>query len=113
MIDCTGLDDRLTIHPLLADLSGCYGLRQNSSGRLEVTPDFELKQLRNGEGQVFLAGVMAAGNAYAPVDSFLGLHYAAQRSVEALIREKAPGLRPLHGWESARQWWRWWQGVAP
>lgn len=113
MIDCTGLDDRLTIHPLLADLSGCYGLRQNSSGRLEVTPDFELKQLRNGEGQVFLAGVMAAGNAYAPVDSFLGLHYAAQRSVEALIRERAPGLRSLHGWESARQWWRWWQGVDP
>ncbi|NOG33055.1 MAG: hypothetical protein HND44_00570 [Chloroflexi bacterium] len=113
MIDCTGLDDRLTVHPLLADLSGRYGLRQNSSGRLEVTPDFELKQLRNGEGQVFLAGTMAFGNVYAPVDSFMGLQYAAQRSVEALIRENAPGLRPLHGWESARQWWRWQRGVEP
>lgn len=113
VIDCTGLDDRLTIHPLLANLSHRYGLRQNSSGRLEVTPDFELKQLRNGEGQVFLAGAMAFGNAYAPVDSFAGLQYAAQRSVEALIRENAPGLRPLHGWESARQWWRWWQGEEP
>jgi hypothetical protein len=113
MIDCIGLDDRLTVHPLLADLSQCYALRQNSSRRLEVTPDFELKQLRNGEGQVFVAGVMAAGNAYAPVDSFLGLQYAAQRSVAALVRENAPGLRPLRGWESARQWWRWWQGVEP
>ncbi len=113
VIDCTGLDDRLTIHPLLADLSGRYGLRQNSSGRLEVTPDFELKQLRNGEGQVFVAGVMASGNAYAPVDSFLGLQYAAQRSVAALVQERAPGLRTLKGWESARQWGRWWQGVEP
>jgi hypothetical protein len=113
MIDCTGLDDRLTVHPLLADLSGRYGLRLNSSGRLEVTPDFELKQLRNGHGQVFLAGAMAFGNAYAPVDSFMGLQYAAQRSVDVLIRENAPGLRPLRGWESARQWWRWWQGVDP
>ncbi len=113
MIDCTGLDDRLTIHPLLADLSGRYGLRQNSSGRLEVTADFELKQLRNGYGQVFLAGAMAAGNAYAPVDSFLGLQYAAQRSVAALMREDVPGLGTLRGWESARQWWRWWQGVDP
>ncbi|HRQ38386.1 MAG TPA: hypothetical protein PLD25_10770 [Chloroflexota bacterium] len=113
MIDCTGLDDRLDIHPLLADLCARYGLRQNNSGRLEVTPDFELKQLRNGYGQVFLAGTMAFGNAYAPVDSFMGLQYAAQRSVDVLIRENAPGLRPLRGWESARQWWRWWQGVEP
>jgi hypothetical protein len=113
MIDCTGLNTHLATHPLLADLRTRYHLPQNAAKRLVVTPDFELKELRNGGGQVFMAGVMAFGNAFAPVDSFLGLQYAAQRSVDALIRENAPGLNLLDGLGSLRQWWRWLQGVEP
>ena len=113
VLDCTGLNARLTDHPILADLSHRYGLRPNAGGGLVVTPDFELKELRNGYGQVFMAGTMAFGNAFAPVDSFLGLQYAAQRSVDVLIRENAPGLRPLNGRQSLRQWWRWLRGFDP
>lgn len=113
MIDCTGLNDQLTDHPILADLCVRYGLRQNANGRLVVTPDFELKGLRNGHGQVFMAGAMAFGNEFAPVDSFLGLQYAAQRSVDVLIREQAASLHALHYLESLHQWWRWCQGLDP
>jgi hypothetical protein len=88
-------------------------LAQQAGGGWLVSPDFEVKELRNGSGQTFAAGMMAAGNAFAPVDSFLGLQYAAQRSVDVLIREGAPGLRRLKGVESVRQWWRWVQGVGP
>jgi pSer/pThr/pTyr-binding forkhead associated (FHA) protein len=113
LLDCTGLNSRLGDHPLLAEVSEHYRLAKNESGRLVVTADFELKGLRNGGGQVFAAGIMAGGNAFAPVDGFLGLQYAAQRSVETLIRENGPGLQRLDGWASLRQWWRWWQGVEP
>jgi pSer/pThr/pTyr-binding forkhead associated (FHA) protein len=113
MIDCTGLNAELCAHPLLADMSQRYQLPKNSSGRLLVTPDFEVKEMCNGGGQLFMAGTMAFGNAFAPVDSFLGLQYAAQRSLDVLIRENAPGLQRLNGRQSLRQWWRWWQGLEP
>ncbi len=107
LIDCTGLNTALNAHPILADLRDRYRLPQNKMGQLVVTPDFELKELRNGGGQVFLAGVMALGNAFAPVDSFVGLQYAAQRTVSVLVREGAPNLRPLDARSSLSQWWRW------
>lgn len=113
VFDCTGLNTELVNHPVLADLSQRYGLAKNERGRLVVTPDFELKGLRNGYGQVFMAGIMAGGNAFAPVDGFLGLQYVAQRSVDTLVRENAPGLHLLDGRESLRQWWHWWKGVEP
>ncbi|GAB4159078.1 MAG: hypothetical protein Fur0021_29620 [Candidatus Promineifilaceae bacterium] len=78
-----------------------------------VTPDFELKELRNGGGQAFLAGAMAFGNAFAPVDSFIGLQYAAQRSVSVLVREGAPGVRALTPLDSLFQWGRWWRNREP
>jgi hypothetical protein len=113
LFDCTGLNTESKNHPLMEDLNRCYNLRQNGSGSWEVSADFEVKPLRNGRGQVFTSGVMAAGNAFAPVDSFLGLQYAAQRSIMALLEEKAPGLRPLKGSESLYQWWRWVNGKQP
>ena len=113
MIECTGLDTELHAHPILADLRNRYRLAQNKMGQLVVTPNFELKEMRNGGGQVFLAGVMAFGNAFAPVDSFIGLQYAAQRTVSALVREEAPGLRMLNALDSFGQWWRWWRGLEP
>ena len=113
LIDCTGLNSGLSLHPILADLQTQYDLPQNLAGQLAVTPDFELIGLRHNWGQVYMAGTIAFGNAFAPVDSFMGLQYAAQRSVDALIRARAPGVRYLNGLESLRQWWHWWIGVAP
>jgi hypothetical protein len=113
LIDCTGLNSELALHPILADLYQLYELPQNLTGQLKVTPDFELPGLRNGQGQVYMAGSTAFGNAFAPVDSFMGLQYAAQRSVDGLRRAGAPGLGYLNGLTSLRQWWRWWQGAAP
>jgi hypothetical protein len=113
MIDCTGLNSELVLHPILADLREHYELSQNLTGQLEVTANFELTGLRNSRGQAYMAGTIAFGNAFAPVDSFMGLQYAAQRSVDGLIRAGAPGLRYLNGLASLRQWWRWWQGAAP
>jgi hypothetical protein len=113
MIECTGLNSELGLHPILADLRERYSLPQNLTGQLAVMPNFEVTGLRNSLGQVYMAGTMAFGNAFAPVDSFMGLQYAAQRSVDGLIRAGAPGLHYLNGLASLRQWWRWWQGVAP
>ena len=113
MIDCTGLNSELVLHPILADLREHYELSQNLTGQLEVTANFELTGLRNSRGQAYMAGTIAFGNAFAPVDSFMGLQYAAQRSVDGLIRAGVPGLRYLNGLASLQQWWRWWQGAAP
>jgi hypothetical protein len=107
IFDCTGLNTQAAQNPLLADLTSRYDLPQTHAGGWQVTADFEVKALRNGPGQLFAAGVTTAGNAFAPVDSFLGLQYAAQRATERLVQEHAPNLKPLKGRESLRQWWRW------
>lgn len=113
VIDCTGLNTALHSHPVLNDLCQQYQLPLNLSGRVAVTDDFEIIRLRNGEGRVFLAGVMAFGNSFAAVDSFSGLQYAAQRSVGALVSDRAPGLHQLNGLNSLREWLRWARNVEP
>lgn len=113
IIDATGLNDRLEQSPLWRDLLHTYHLKQNPSGKLHVTPHFELPDLRNGQGGVFASGIATAGGAFAPVDSFTGLQYAAQRSLEALIALNAPGLHELTPLSSVAQWWRWVRGLQP
>lgn len=113
MIDCTGLHAHLTGHPLLIELQRLYHLPQNPSGNLATTHQFELKGLRNGEAQAFIAGIPAYGNDFAPVDSFLGLQYAARCAIERLLADNAPYLHPLTGLDSLRQWWHWWHNQEP
>ncbi|MEG3848926.1 FHA domain-containing protein [Microcoleus sp. herbarium19] len=112
IIDATGLDAKVKISPLLEDLVAQYNLPLNSLGRLNVNSDFELPELRNtsvsnGEGRVYAAGAITLGGPYAPVDSFLGLQYAALRSVESLAANRAPGVRKLSVWRSFVQWSKW------
>ena len=59
------------------------------------------------------AGSMTAGGPFAPVDSFLGLQYTAQVSLDALLRVKAPGLHKLGSLRSISQWMKWVSGSAP
>ncbi len=112
IIDATGLDAKVKISPLLDDLVAQYNLPLNGLGRLSVNNDFEVSELRNtslsnGEGRVYTAGAIALGGPYAPVDSFLGLQYAALRSVESLAANRAPGVRKLSVCRSFVQWLKW------
>lgn len=113
IIDGTGLQASLEANPLLQDLCSHYNLPTNPKGRLHVANDFEIPNLRNGQGRIYAAGAMTLGGPHAAVDSFLGLQYAALRSVDTLAQIGAPGLRRLNGLRSALQWARWARGVAP
>ena len=113
IIDATGLDARATTNPVLHDLVTTYNVPLNSRQRLVVSRDFEIEALRNGNARMYAAGAMTLGGPYAPVDSFLGLQYAAQRTVDALCQHHAPQLKRLNGLRSVQQWLRWAQGVHP
>ncbi len=112
IIDATGLDAKVKTSPLLDDLVAQYNLPLNGLGRLSVNNHFEVSELRNtslsnGEGRVYTAGAITLGGPYAPVDSFLGLQYAALRSVESLAANRAPGVRKLSVCRSFVQWLKW------
>lgn len=114
IIDATGLQKaKLDNNPLLSDLKKQYGLKPNPRGALAVTNEFEIKGLSNGKGRMYAAGVITLGGPYAPVDTFLGLQYAALRSVDDLTKLKAPGLKKLNHLRSIAQWIRWALGVKP
>jgi pSer/pThr/pTyr-binding forkhead associated (FHA) protein len=113
VIDATGLEATLDNNPLLKDLVAHYKLPLNVKRRLEVSDTFEMEALRNGEGRAFAAGSITLGAAYAPVDSFLGLQYAAQRAADQLAETGAPGLRRINGLRSLGQWLKWLRGAAP
>jgi len=112
IIDATGLISDISSHPLLNDLIEHYHVSKNVHHQLDVTDDFELVGLRNGSGRLVTSGVMAQFG-YVAIDSFLGLNYAAQRSVERLRQTGAPNVRSLNPIRSAAQWLRWVGGVAP
>jgi pSer/pThr/pTyr-binding forkhead associated (FHA) protein len=113
IVDCTGLEAKIETNPLLKDLLEHHNLGRNPKGRFAVANDFEIKGMENGDGRMYASGAMTLGGPYAAVDSFLGLQYAAQRSVDSLTRLRAPGLRYLNGFRSISQWLRWARGVAP
>ena len=113
IIDCTGLEARVETNPLLKDLLEQYELGRNPKGRLKVANDFEIIGMQNSSGRIYACGAMTLGGPYAAVDSFLGLQFAAQISVDSLTRLRAPGLRYLNGFRSIAQWLRWARGVAP
>ncbi len=119
IIDATGLEADPSESPLLKDLISHYQLKLNPFGRLHVANDFEIKDMRNekkpshGRGRMYAAGIMTLGGPYAPVDTFLGLQYTAQRSAESLARINAPGISYLEGIGSLWQWIRWAMNQKP
>jgi hypothetical protein len=113
IIDATGLDAELESSPLLKDLLETYQLGKNTMGKLSVSDNFEVIGMQNGPGRLFASGAMTLGGPFAPVDSFIGLQYAAQLSLKTLIALGAPGLRPMSPLYSSRQWLRWARGVHP
>lgn len=113
IVDATGLDAKVKESPLFADLVDTYGVPLNVAGRIDVTRDFEVLALRSGQGRCFAAGSATMGSAYAPVDSFLGLTYAARRAVDALAESRAPGVSRMGPLRSLAQWTRWMVGARP
>lgn len=113
VIDATGLAGTAMDNNLLADLVQQYQLPLNSRSQLTVTPEFAIAPLANDRGRVYGAGTITAGGSYGPVDSFLGLQYAALAAVCDLTDGDAPGLKKLTGWRSANQWLRWLLNRSP
>ncbi len=107
VIDCTGLISDPLESPFLKDLILHYDLELNPEGRFHVENNFEIKKLRNNRSRIYGAGIITLGGPYAPVDTFLGLQYAAHRSMEALAAAKAPGVRYIQGIYSLWQWLKW------
>ena len=113
IIDATGLMPDLDSNPLLCDLMEKYNLERNREKRLQVSNEFEIEKMKNKKGRMYAAGVMTLGGPYAPVDTFLGLQYAALCSVDALSKQGAPGLKKLNVFGSFWQWLKWVRGVKP
>jgi len=113
LVDATGLDADWRRSDLLHDLICTYELPLNVKNRLEVSDDFELEAMQSGRSRMYATGAMTLGAKYAPVDSFLGLQYAAQCSVKHMLEQKAPCIYPLKPLRSLTQWSRWLAGVKP
>jgi pSer/pThr/pTyr-binding forkhead associated (FHA) protein len=113
IIDSTGLEAKPKDNPLLDDLITHYNLLLNPFGRLHVANDFEIVEMRNDKSRIYAAGVMTLGGPYAPVDTFLGLQYAAHRSAEGLARAKAPKIHHIEGILSLWQWLKWATNQSP
>lgn len=111
VIDATGLNGRLEDNPLLCDILNTYTIERNVKGRLDVTETFEVKGMRNGAGRFFAVGAMTFGSHYPGVDSFLGLQYAAQQTVNNLVSHRA--VKRLGPLKSVNQWVRWAGGIRP
>lgn len=113
VIDCTGLVAAAGRSPLLAEMLDRYDVPLNSLGRLAVSNDYEIPEMRHGESRMYAAGALTLGGPMAAVDSFLGLQFTAMRSVDAMQDMGISGLRRLNGVASFGQWWKWVRKVAP
>jgi len=113
VIDATGLNAKIDDNPLLCDLLQTYKLKRNVKNRLKVTETFELQGMRNGNGRMFAVGAATLGNHFPAVDSFIGLQFAAQQTVDELAHLHAPQVKSLTAVRSANQWLKWARGVQP
>lgn len=113
IIDATGLDAHVTASPLLDDLVNHYKLPLNFLGRLTVSNDFELVEMRQSRGRLYAAGAITLGGSQAAVDSFLGLQYSALCSVDGIAETKAPGIKRLNFIISLIQWLKWVANQSP
>lgn len=107
IIDATGLEANAKASNLINDLVTRYQLQLNPLERLSVSNDFEVINMSNQAGNMYACGAITLGGPYAPVDTFLGLQYTALRSVDHLVKIKAPRIKYLNWFSSFWQWWKW------
>jgi pSer/pThr/pTyr-binding forkhead associated (FHA) protein len=113
IVDATGLDAKPQTSPLMNDLVTHYNLPLNPLGRLTVTNDFELAEMRAGNGRLYAAGAMTLGGPHAAVDSFLGLQYAVLKTIDHMTAEPTANLHKLDGLRSLSQWLKWAANQSP
>ncbi|KYC41324.1 hypothetical protein WA1_21695 [Scytonema hofmannii PCC 7110] len=113
IVDATGLDAKVQVNPLLADLVKHYSLPLNHLGRLSVANNFEVVEMRHGKGQIYAAGAITLGGPYAAVDSFLGLQYACLCAVDGLAAARAPSIKRLNAVSSFSNWLKWVLNQSP
>ncbi len=105
IIDATGLEAGVREHRLLADMLDHAGARENPLRRLDAQPDFELTGTASPPGRMYASGSITLGSYYSPVDSFLGLQYAALQISDALAGHGVG--RRIGPIRSVAQWWKW------
>jgi pSer/pThr/pTyr-binding forkhead associated (FHA) protein len=113
IVDCTGAVHDPLRNPVLADLKQTYQVAFNRLQHMQVSDTFEVEGLRHHDARAFACGVTTLGGPHAAVDSFLGLQYAAMRSVDAMQQYKPKGLHRLDGMYSLGQWLKWARGAQP
>lgn len=111
VIDATGLEDDIRLHPLLVDLLASGGARTNALGRLDVEASFEVCGSRSGSGRLYASGAATLGGQLAPVDSFWGLTHAALEICDDLADQGV--CEVFGGMRSMSQWWRWIRNLEP
>ena len=122
VIDCIGLIGDITNSEFLKDLVETYPVPRNRDLNqkdpvalcgIAVTPDFEIASLRHDGGRVYAAGQIVDHGPHAAVDTFLGLQFAALRSVDHLYTIGAPNISRFGWLKSFSQWLRWCFNRAP
>jgi hypothetical protein len=78
-----------------------------------VSNDFEITGMSNDKGRLYAAGTITQNGPYAAVDSFLGLQYAALRSVDNLGALGATEVSRFGPGRSFSQWLKWCSGASP
>ena len=86
VIDCTGLNAKVTEHQVLNDLLEHAGARVNTLGRIDVDQSFAVIGGDSRMGRMYLTGAAALGGPFPGVDTFLGLQIAAQEVVDDIAR---------------------------
>ncbi len=110
IIDATGLEADIRTNRVLDDLMTHTDTRANPLGRLDVSPSFSIIGADSPPGRIYASGSSTLGGYYAPVDSFLGLQYAALQIADDLARQgfgERIGLA-----RSISQWLKWVRGQA-
>lgn len=107
VVDCSGFDDRALRNPVYADLVRMYDLPLNASGCFIVNEHFEIEPMATPLGSIFVSGVGAAHNTYGPVDSFMGHHYSAIKSIERLAALPQATIKRLSPISSLFGWLKW------
>lgn len=105
IIDATGLEATVEDHRLLRELLEYTGAGTNPHGRMDIDDTFELIGTRSDPGRMYASGSITLGGPYAPVDSFLGLQYAALQICDDLASIGV--TRRFSRWSSIRNWFSW------
>jgi len=109
IIDATGLEGDINEHRLLSDMLENCGAATNPMGRLDTSPEFVLTGTENPPGLMHASGSVTLGSYYTPVDSFLGLQYAALQIADDLSRHGFG--RRIGTLRSVKHWWKWMRNV--